>query len=94
MVAMVAYEFYRFDKLKGRDLIAILPERRKSPERITEESVMKWVKKFLDDREDLRDIFFIRVTFDGSEDEKRTEESETFLTNGRIHEDDSLHRQL
>ena len=43
---MVAYEFYRFDKLKGRDLIAILPERRRTPERITEESVMKWVKKF------------------------------------------------
>ena len=61
MVAMVAYEFYRFDKLKGRDLIAILPERRRTPERISEESVMKWVRKFLDEREDPRNIFFVKV---------------------------------
>ncbi len=41
---MVAYEFYWCDET-GRDhLIGILPERRKKPERITEESILTWAK--------------------------------------------------
>lgn len=76
---MVAYEFYRFDELKGCDLVAILPERRKTPERITEKSVMKWVKMLLGDTQDLKNIFFVRVTLGGFEDETGTEEPDFFL---------------
>jgi len=46
---MVAYEFYWRDEI-GRDhLIGLIPERRRRPERITPESVSKWVRTFLDD---------------------------------------------
>lgn len=41
---MIAYEFYWADKRGESHFFAILPERRKNPERITEESVMKWGK--------------------------------------------------
>ncbi len=88
---MVAYEFYRFDKANGCHLIGILPERRKNPERISEESVMGWVKKLLDDHEDFSKIFFVKVTFNGFEDEKGTEETDCFSAYG-IYEKDSVHR--
>jgi hypothetical protein len=62
---MVAYEFYWCDVIRGRDkLIGILPERRKNSERITEESIMNWVKKLIGKEEDVRQVFFIRVTVD------------------------------
>ncbi len=41
---MIAYEFYWVDKRRDSHFFAILPERRKNPERITEESIMKWGK--------------------------------------------------
>ena len=57
---MVAYEFYKRDNGQGDKLIGILPERRKNPERITQESVMKWVKLVLGEfAEDT--IYFIQV---------------------------------
>ena len=58
---MVAYEFYCHDSMKGYQLIGILPERRKNPERITQKSVMNWVKKYFNDNLNLNDIFFIQV---------------------------------
>jgi len=58
---MVAYEFYSRDH-KGRDnLIGILPERRKNPERITKESVLNWGWKVIGDHSDVNDIYFVRV---------------------------------
>jgi hypothetical protein len=46
---MVAYEFYWRDEI-GRDhFIGLIPERRKKTERITPESISKWVRTFLDD---------------------------------------------
>jgi len=46
---MVAYEFYWRDEI-GRDhLIGLVPERRRKPDRITPESVSRWVRTFLDD---------------------------------------------
>lgn len=89
---MVAYEFYRRDKINGCHLIGILPERRKNPERITEESIMGWMKKLLGDDKDLSNIFFVEVTFSGFEDEKETEESYCFSVYPGKNENDSLHR--
>ena len=39
---MRAYEFYWEDKEKKEHFLGILPERRKHPERITEESILNW----------------------------------------------------
>jgi hypothetical protein len=61
---MVAYEFHRRDEKNKEDLIGILPERRTNPERITEESIMEWVRKVLGDDRDPTNIFFVKVTID------------------------------
>ncbi len=89
---MIAYEFYRLDKTNGCQLIGILPERRKNPERITEESVMGWIEKLLGDSEDLRDIFFVKVDLSGFEDERGTEGPDRFLAYRGRHETNSIHR--
>ena len=60
---MVAYEFYQLDLTGGYQIIGILPERRKKPERVTRESVMNWGEKIFG-KDLAEDIFFIRVTID------------------------------
>jgi len=60
-IDMVAYEFYVRDPVKGNELIAVLPERRKDPERITLKSVMGWAEKVFRNISD-KDIYFIQVT--------------------------------
>jgi hypothetical protein len=59
---MVAYEFYLCDPTKGYELIGVLPERRKLPERVTQKSVMDWVEKVFGDNLSTKDIYFIQVT--------------------------------
>ena len=61
---MVAYEFYWRDPIKGYQLIGTLPERRKNPLRITQESVMKWARKIIGENTDFDNIFFYQVTID------------------------------
>jgi hypothetical protein len=61
---MVAYEFNWRDEINGDKLICILPKRRKKPERITEESIMNWVRQFLNNDLDVSNIFFVKVTVD------------------------------
>ncbi len=59
---MRAYEFYLRDRGEEH-LIGILPERRKNPERITQESIMNWGKKILGDKIDLGTavLYFVQV---------------------------------
>ena len=59
---MIAYEFYFHDPVKGDELVGILPERRKKPERITQKSVMGWVEKVFGNKLSPKDIYFIQVT--------------------------------
>jgi hypothetical protein len=59
---MLGYKLYLLDKTEGCKLIAVLPERRKKPQRITEESVIKWGTTLLGDHANGKDIFFERVT--------------------------------
>jgi hypothetical protein len=59
---MVAYEFYLCDPVKGYELIGVLPERRKNPERITQKSVMGRAEKVFGDNLSTIDIYFIQVT--------------------------------
>ena len=63
---MLAYELYSFDKIKGFELIGVLPERRKNPKRITRDSVMSWGRMLLGDNADNRSIYFKRITLDYS----------------------------
>ena len=61
---MVAYEFYYLDSTGQCEMIGVLPERRKHPERLTEESIMHWGEKFFSNHLNTEDIFFIPVTID------------------------------
>jgi hypothetical protein len=61
---MTAYEFYWREAIEGAHLIGILPERRKNPERITQESIMNWGRIILGDLADLSNLFFVQVTID------------------------------
>ena len=63
---MLAYELYTFNKKKGYELIGVLPERRKNPTRMTEDSVMSWVTTLLGDNVDSKNMFFKRVILDNN----------------------------
>jgi len=55
---MLIYEFYCRDEM-GRDLfIGILRERRKNPQRITEESILNLGRKLLDHHIEDGDFYF------------------------------------
>ena len=58
---MVAYEFYWRDGTGKEHFIGILPERRKNPERISQESVLNWGWKVIGDRSDVNDIYFVQL---------------------------------
>jgi hypothetical protein len=71
VLIMVAYEFYRRDE-KGKDhFIWILPERRRNPERITQESIINWGRKAVVDHSEVKGIFFIQVELDEEQIESR-----------------------
>ncbi|RPJ03698.1 MAG: hypothetical protein EHM36_11925 [Deltaproteobacteria bacterium] len=58
---MIAYEFYHRTR-EREQLIGILPERRASRERITQESIMKWVRMiFGDSGVDFKNVYFVKV---------------------------------
>jgi hypothetical protein len=61
MAAHVAYEFYCCDETGKEHHIGILPERRKNPERITEESILNWVSKVIGSHSDVKNIYFAQV---------------------------------
>ena len=61
---MNANEFYRIDPKKGSQIIGVLPERRKNPERITQKSIMNWGEKLVGKGLDTKDIFFTQVTIE------------------------------
>jgi len=58
---MILYELYCRDKTGKEYFIGTLPERRKNPERITEESIINWGKDFVGDGLDPKSIYFIRI---------------------------------
>jgi hypothetical protein len=58
---MVAYEFYWRDEIGKEHFIGILPERRKNPERITEESILNWGWTVIGDNPDVTHIYFTQV---------------------------------
>lgn len=58
---MLAYEFYVSSQTKERDLVGILPERRKHSRRITQKSIMKWGRLAAGSNVDPNSIYFIPV---------------------------------
>jgi hypothetical protein len=58
---LIAYEFYTRDETGNVHLIGILPERRKDMERISDKSIMNWIKKILGHVHLENDIFFNQV---------------------------------
>ena len=58
---MIAYEFYSVDKRGEARCFAILPERRKNPERISEKSIMKWGRMLLSDNGNSQSMYFVQV---------------------------------
>jgi hypothetical protein len=61
---MVAYAFYMFEEIEKVHFIGLLPERRKNPERITQESISNFVRTFLGNEADIDNLFFIEITLD------------------------------
>ncbi len=61
---MLAYEYYLHDESKGFVLIGVLPERRKETDRVTQESILGFGKKFWGDKMTDGNILFIRVEVD------------------------------
>ena len=61
---MVAYEFYWLDSTGQYQVVGVLPERRKDPERVTQESIMNWGINFFAKDLIIKAMFFIQVTID------------------------------
>lgn len=61
---MVAYAFYIFEEIEKVHFIGLLRERRKNPERITQESISDFARTFLGNKADVDNLFFIEITLD------------------------------
>ncbi len=55
---MLAYEFYWRDQLQKEHLVGILPERRRNPEEITEDSIMNWAWKVIGNNPNVNNTYF------------------------------------
>ena len=64
---MIVYNFYLRDAIKGDILLGVLPERRKNPQRITDESIINWGRKYFGKNGKDEDIFFIKTVLEESE---------------------------
>lgn len=58
---MTAYEFYWKDQEGKEHFLGALPERRKNPERITDESIKKWGRLIIGDWAMMNNFYFIQV---------------------------------
>jgi len=58
---MTAYEFYWKDHEGREHFLGTLPERRKNPERITEESIKKWGRLIMGEWAKINNFYFIQV---------------------------------
>ena len=61
---MLVYELYTFDPINGYELTGVLPERRKNPKRMTEDSVLGWGRILLGGNANNKSIYFKKVTLD------------------------------
>jgi hypothetical protein len=59
--SLTAYEFYREDRDGRPHFFGVLPERRKKPERIAQESITNWGRIVMGKKEGIRKIFFVKL---------------------------------
>ncbi len=68
---MIIYKFYLRDPIKGDIFLGALPERRKNPQRVgeesTEESVINWGRTYFGKNGNDEGIFFIKTVLEQSE---------------------------
>ena len=68
---MIVYKFYLRDAIKGDIFLGVLPERRKNPRRVreesTDESIMNWGRKYFGKNTEDEDIFFIKTVLEERE---------------------------
>lgn len=62
---MVAYEFYLRDEKGKEHLVGILPERRRKPERITNDSILHWGCNIVGAHRNAKNIHFVRLEMYG-----------------------------
>jgi len=59
---MIVYEFFLHeDDMEECHLLGILPERRKDPLRITQESIVKWGQLVVGDSVDIHNMYFVQI---------------------------------
>jgi len=58
---MVAYQFYLIDDQDEFHLLGVLPERRKNPSRITQESIKRWGRLIVGDSVGVSNLYFIQI---------------------------------
>ena len=63
---MIAYAFYCLEEIDKVHFIGLLPERRKNPERITQESISNFARTILGNEADIDSLFFLEITLDES----------------------------
>ncbi len=61
---MIAYAVYTFEEIENVHFIGLLPERRKNPERITQESISNFVRTVLGHEPGTDNLFFIEIVLD------------------------------
>ncbi len=66
---MIVYKFYLRNAIKGDILVGVLPERRKNQKRITDESIIKWGRKYFGMNAKDEDIFFTKTVLEEREKE-------------------------
>ena len=63
---MIAYAFYWLEEIDKVHFIGLLPERRKNPERITQQSISNYGRTILGNEADIDDLFFLEMELDES----------------------------
>ena len=63
---MTAYAFYWLEEIDKVHFIGLLPERRKNPERIAQQSISNYGRTILGNEADIDDLFFLEMELDES----------------------------
>ncbi len=64
---MIVYKFYLCDPIKGAIFLGSLPERRRNPKRITDESIINWGRINFGRNGESDNIFFVKTVLEESE---------------------------
>jgi hypothetical protein len=83
MVAYEIYQIYKKEPITRYEFIGVLPERRKGPARITEESIINWGRKFFGRSLDIARVFIIQLEIDKKLG-KSFRRAPSFITRSRI----------